>query len=194
MNLYIGIDPGIDTGGISFLDDDMILRSFATPTTPGDKSKNRIDLRAICEMIVDYIDNMILDRKDFEDLYIYINVEDVHSTFTASKGSSFTFGGRYREPFAMAAMLDVLCSRIWTDVHIEMMEMQPKTWQSLVVAYTDKVWTADKVDTKATSIKCATRLFPETNFFKSERSKIPHDGMTDSALIAYAAKLSINKH
>ena len=42
-----------------------------------------------------------------------------------------------------------------------------------------------KTDTKATSLNAARRIFPGETFLATPRSKKPHDGLVDAALIAY---------
>jgi len=45
-----------------------------------------------------------------------------------------------------------------------------------------------RIDTKATSINAARRLFPEVDLRKSERSKKPDDNKVDSMLMAEYAR------
>ena len=68
-------------------------------------------------------------------------------------------------------------------------EVQPMTWQKEIHASADRVYSAAKLDTKATSIRCAIRLFPLVSFVKPwsgkgvQPTKI-QDGMCDATLIA----------
>ena len=47
---------------------------------------------------------------------------------------------------------------------------------------------ASKVDTKATSLTAAKRLWPGDGFLASPKSKVAHDGIVDAMLIAEAAR------
>ena len=75
------------------------------------------------------------------------------------------------------------------DVRFMFEEVQPKTWQKELHTTADRVYTAAKLDTKATSIRCAMRLFPLVSFVKPwsgkgiQPTKI-QDGMCDATLIA----------
>ena len=75
------------------------------------------------------------------------------------------------------------------DVRFMFEEVQPKTWQKEIHTTADRVYAAAKLDTKATSIRCAMRLFPLVSFVKPwsgkgvQPTKI-QDGMCDATLIA----------
>lgn len=58
-----------------------------------------------------------------------------------------------------------------------------KYWQG-------KIFTGIKanLDTKAKSEIAAKRLFPSADFRKSDRARVPHDGLTDAACIAEAGR------
>jgi len=113
-------------------------------------------------------------------------MEDVHSIFGASAKSNFQFG------WVNGAMEAALHAAGITDF----VKVQPKTWQRtawmgvIPVAHptgklTKKGEPAYKVDTKATSLRAAASLYPAENFLATPRSKVPHDGWIDAALIAY---------
>ena len=54
---------------------------------------------------------------------------------------------------------------------------------------------SEKFDTKAAALNAATRLWPNESWTKNERSKIPHDGLIDAALIAeHARKHNLEEH
>lgn len=57
--------------------------------------------------------------------------------------------------------------------------VHPKTWQTKL--FKD----IDKSDTKKASIYIAKRLFPNEDFKATIRCKKDHDGLSDSALLAY---------
>jgi hypothetical protein len=57
-------------------------------------------------------------------------------------------------------------------------EVAPSTWQS-------HMGINRKGETKVQALKIARRLYPNSNFLATERSKVPHDGMIDALLIAH---------
>jgi len=65
--------------------------------------------------------------------------------------------------------------------------VNPKTWQKIAWEGVTK-----QSDNKKTSLIAAKRLFPEESFLATERSRVPHDGIVDAALMAYYIKLKIN--
>lgn len=76
-------------------------------------------------------------------------------------------------------MEGILASRKWPYTIVS-----PKTWQKRMfegVAH---------ADTKQASALVAQRLFPDTRFVATERSKKLHDGITDATMMAvYASRL-----
>lgn len=65
--------------------------------------------------------------------------------------------------------------------------VNPKTWQK-------DAWegVTRQSDNKHTSLIAAKRLFPDYSFLATTRSKVPHDGIVDAALIAYYCNLKFN--
>jgi hypothetical protein len=59
----------------------------------------------------------------------------------------------------------------------------PQTWQKEIHAGIDK-----KLDPKERSRQAAVRLFPHSDFRKSDRCKKAHDGIVDAVLIAEYAR------
>src|SRR5690554_174431 len=158
---YIGIDPGAK-GGIVALRGNEIIMSIATPEKGGD-----MDVEAILFEVTRYPDAIII-------------IEDVHSIFGSSAKANFSFG---RNVGQLNAILQLSGLRY----HY----VPPKTWQKEIWTNVDKLYKPKKpnqknasVDTKKTSLNTALRLFPGHDFRKSERSKIPHDGIVDASLIA----------
>ena len=189
MNIAIGIDPGIDTGGISSLSPDG-LSVIMTPRI-GNTDNGDIDLIAISRFILDSVDKV----RDSGGGSVVICVEDVHSIFGSSASSNFAFGGRRREPNAMFSMLVAMMDRYGTHegVSVSLEEVPPKVWQKEIHTTSDKTYKASKLDTKATSIRAAQRIFPMTDFTKpwSGKGKKPvkiQDGMCDAALLAEYAR------
>lgn len=184
MNIAIGIDPGIDTGGLAMIPENGEIKVIMTPRI---SAKGDIDLRAISGFFLDAADKI----QEGGGGTLAIAVEDVHSIHNSSAASNFTFGGRRREPNALFAMMVEMMERYESlpDVRFMFEEVQPKTWQKELHTTADRVYTAAKLDTKATSIRCAMRLFPLVSFVKPwsgkgiQPTKI-QDGMCDATLIA----------
>lgn len=163
---YIGIDPGMN-GGIAILSQDKPPQLLKMPLL----AKVEIDVRFISELL-------------FSISNVHVVIEDVHSVFGASASANFSFGFGCGSLFAVLKVLDVPFTKV-----------QPKAWQK-------EMWQGVKpieintgkqnkngspkykIDTKATSLLAAIRIFPNVNFLASERSKKPHDGLIDAALMA----------
>lgn len=100
-------------------------------------------------------------------------IEDLHSIFGASAKSNFQFG------LNNGIIIGALESSLFPYVKV-----YPKTWQKHIWIEEDKVYNGTKIDTKATSLNAALRIFPNENFLISSRSKVPHDGLVDASLLA----------
>lgn len=158
--MVYGIDPGY-TGGIVGIDDLGKVTNLATIPLTKDDDVDFVRLSDIFQPIHKY-DTIVL--------------EDVHSVFGASAKSNFQFG---RICGILRAYAEQNCDNV--------VMITPKQWQQLVWIDTDKVLKPNgKVDTKATSLKAAQRLFRNVNFLATAKSKKPHNGLIDAALIAYA--------
>lgn len=116
-------------------------------------------------------------------------IEDVHSIFGSSAKSTFNFG------FNKGYLIGLLAAN-----KIPYILVQPKEWQKvmwsnadMVVTYKqikikDKMVSKKVVDTKATSINAAKRLFPTIDFRKSERAKNIDDNKVDATLMSEYAR------
>ena len=120
-------------------------------------------------------------------------IEDVHSIFGSSAKSTFNFG------FNKGYLIGLLAAN-----KIPYILVQPKEWQKvmwsnadMVVTYKqikikDKMVSKKVVDTKATSINAAKRLFPTIDFRKSERAKKIDDNKVDACLMSeYARRMNL---
>lgn len=176
MDIFIGQDCGIETGGIC-INRNGLLEYYMTPKD----SSGKIDLEAITKTIY----SLVIDIASHGGGTLVYTVEDVHSIFGSSASSNFSFGRRRGEPDAIAASIKTSLEMLgpW---NVKMVYYTPKApeWQKKIVEFVDQVREKGKLDTKKTSIKCAMRLFPGYSFTKSGRgSRVPQDGLTDSALI-----------
>lgn len=153
---FIGIDVGVN-GGIAVLKDDRKLDVFTIP-----KIKDTIDYTMLHHIIDDF------SRPCF------VCIEDVHSIFGSSAKSNFNFG-----KIAGVLLGMVVASNYAYEL------VQPKIWQKEIWTNNDIVKKPNgKNDTKATSLIAAKRIFPGETFVATPRSKKPHDGLYDAALIA----------
>ncbi len=170
--IYVGIDVG-GKGGIFAMDEkrEVVFKS-AIPTKKG---STEVDYEALSF----YLDD-IRELNDYDNPVAVL--EDVHSLFGMSAKSNFSFG------LIKGVKIGMLTAQgyNWHLVH-------PKTWQKEVWIEEDIVMIGKKKDTKATSLNAARRLFLDVDFRKSERAKIPHDGIVDAALMAEYAKRKFNK-
>jgi hypothetical protein len=146
---------------------------FPTPTI----ANRELDILAIIQFLNDYKDSIV-----------HFAVEEVHAIFGSSAKSTFEFGGAY---YSLRTALAA--------VGIPHTLVQPKKWQAVAWEgvqpiknptgrVTKKGNPVMKTDTKATSLLAARRLYPKETFLATPRSKVPHDGLVDAALIAYYAK------
>lgn len=105
----------------------------------------------------------------------HVFMEDVHSIFGSSAKSNFQFG---RGVGILEAVI-TSTSRPFTLV-------KPKEWQKTA-------WQGIKLvkNPKANSLAAAKRLFPNNSFLATQRSKVPHEGLIDAALIAYYGSTKI---
>lgn len=162
--VYVGIDPG-KSGAICYVDTDGCLNKWVIPVSGKD-----VDAQAL----YDIIDGI----KQYHDPVIVL--EDVHSMYGMSANSNFQFG--------------FVCGLIRAIVIVHRIPFHfvaPKTWQKVIWSTPDKVYKPKKptqknpsVDTKATSLNAAKRIFPNFDFTKNQRSRVEHDGIVDAILIA----------
>lgn len=170
MKIYCGVDPG-KSGGLAFLYETGQLDLHKIPLVAEEISI--VDLQMIFDVYV-------------EDGTIVCAVEDVHSIFSVSAKANFQFG---RSLGIIEGI--VACKGIqWLKVAPK--EWQKTAWQGIPVVRkpSDKPGKDGPVDTKAMSLHASKRLFPNESFIPTARSKKPHDGLIDAALIAYYLKVS----
>lgn len=156
-------DVGKD-GALVVFEGDTIIYKIVTP-----KIGDQIDLRKIKEIL------STLDLKN-----IHIVIEDVHAIFGSSAKATFNFG------WSLGILEGLL-----TMAQIPYTKVAPKDWQREMWQGVKPIYKPQKtegqrkiVDTKATSLLAAQRLFPTIDFRKSERADKPHDGIVDAILMA----------
>jgi len=172
---FIGIDVG-KQGGIVIINDDGSVQTFKTPLVA-----NEIDLNEIVNILSSVSSNEKI-----------VGIENVNNIFGSSSKSNFQFGRALG-----------LVEGLITGIGLPFVKVHAKVWQKLafegipVVTKQGKVKVnkktgiseeTKKVDTKAMALLSAKRLYPKVNLLATERSKIPHDGVVDSLLIAHYLK------
>lgn len=157
MRIRVGIDVGKDGGIVIFSNRDIVLKM--TMPCIG----NQIDLCCIRSVFLDYVENDI-----------HAVIEDVHALFGASAKATFNFGWSLGVLEGLLAGMGISYTKIAPKV------WQKEMWQGVVPIYKS----GKTIDTKATSLLSAKRLFPKEDLRKSERSVKPHDGIVDALLMA----------
>jgi adenylate cyclase class IV len=116
-------------------------------------------------------------------------IEDVHAVFGSAAGTTFTFG------FNKGYLIGLLAAN-----NIPYVLVQPKIWQKemwgnsdIVPKYKEVTVKGKKVirkevNTKATSINAAKRLFPQIDFRKTIRCKNLDDNKVDATLMSEYAR------
>ena len=171
QKVFIGVDIGIN-GGIVVINENGLINAHTIPVL-GDKILD-IELFKIFEQYAEY--------------EMFICLEEVHSIFGVSAKSNFSFGTTFGKKLMISAVSNYLYGAVSELV-------APKKWQAEVWASSDKIYkAAKKVDTKKTSLMAAKRLFPSQTFLATTRSRVPHDGLVDAALIAFYCKLRFGKN
>lgn len=165
-NIYVGIDVGSNGGIFAFNDLDEVLVKESVPQIKGGGG---VDYKKLFTIIKSIRNKAGIKAK------IKVGIEDVHSLFGMSAKSNFSFG---HIKGVKIGMLEA--------IGYDYTLVAPKTWQKLIWIDSDITLkdTGKSKDTKATSLKAATRIFPLVDFRKSNRATKPHDGIFDSALIA----------
>jgi len=178
-DVFIGIDPGKD-GGIVIKDGN----NYEKITMPvhkvetGDKlksgkpkTKTEFNERGFRQIILDI-------NKRYKDCNFIGAIEEVTGRTGWSAQNNFNFGhtaGLQRMIFIM--------------LKVDYISVRPAKWQSYVrQGYPDlkKKSSSGKTmvsDPKATALMIVEKEFPHIDFRKTERSKVPHDGLIDAFLI-----------
>lgn len=174
-SLFIAADPG-KNGAFACIDQTgSVIDRMVMPRISKD---GPVDLGRIFEWTVNILKNKDWDKVD-------LCIEDVHALYGVSVSSTSSLmenKGQIHGIFSCIANMYINSS-----VHF----IPPKTWQKAVWMQHDKIMKAGKVDTKATSLSCASRLWPTDRFLATEKCKKAHDGIVDAMLIAEFARRTI---
>lgn len=145
------------SGGISILDQEKMSLEVHPMPTISNGRKDVLDPAGIARILVE----AKVDRAC---------IEKVGAMPGQGVTSMFSFGYG-------AGVLEGICAAL----QIPYSFVIPQTWMKAVLSGLPK-----GVGEKASIIWCQ-RMFPKVDWRKSERSKKPHDGMTDATCIAFYA-------
>lgn len=162
----IGIDPGQD-GAYAIVEGTKLIEAKTFPMTLGHKKIKEIDFKTFSQRL------QFASRQ--ADLIL---IEEVHAIPRSSARATFNFG----KNFQMAVCAANLC--------ITPSELvAPRKWQAPIynegIPLFKTINGKNRRDTKGMAALAAKRLFPDESFLKTKKSRVPHDGMIDAALIAY---------
>lgn len=176
--IRIGVDVGSD-GAIAVFSEGQLVKYSKLP-----KVGDELDMRGMAEIILSY---------PIEDVHVLM--EDLHSVFGSGAASNFQFGVNNGLVIGALQALQIPYSKIqarkwqkiaWEGIRpIEKPVMKKAKGQPAVQERNKKGELKFKVDTKATSLISAKRIFPKETFLASDRSKVPHNGIVDAVLIGW---------
>lgn len=155
---YISIDNGIH-GAICVMENRKILELVVMPILSTTATKNEYDINTIVNFLSKHKENSVMI------------IEKAHAMPLLGTVQAFSFGKSYGIMIGIAAALKI-------PYHI----VHAKTWQK------EMFRDINSDNTKQASVFVAKQLFPEHSFLATERSKKPHDGMTDSCLLGLYAE------
>jgi len=162
---YMGIDIG-KTGFISIQD-----------------VNTKLHINYEIPVIADQIDilefNKILTLHEVD----YCVIEDLHAVFGSSAKSTFSFG------FVCGVVEALLSANKIPYTKVNPKIWQKEIWEGIPIQYKSSSTGRTKVvDTKATSLIAAKRIFLYHSFLKTERSKKPDHNLVDAMLLSEYCK------
>ncbi len=174
MRIRVGIDIGSD-GAYAVFANDKLVKYGKTPATASE-----LDMDTLSHMILQGAEMSLDEEDDF-----HVVIEDLHSIFGTSAKSNFIFGLNNGLVIGMLQMIQ------WPWSKVQAKKWQKFCWEGVrpVEINTGKLDkngnTKYKIDTKATSLLAAKRLFPKESFLATDRSKVAHNGIVDAVLIGW---------
>lgn len=158
--IYIGIDNGISGAITAYNSETLEVISIPMPIVSVQKAKGNKNEYNIPEIIKWF--------SQFRDVAKIAVLEKAQPFPGQGAVSMFSIGRGLGIMEGILAAMEIP----YTIVH-------PKTWQKKMFEG------MPQRDTKQSSILTACRLFPGAKFYGSDKSTRLHNGMTDSALMAY---------
>jgi len=154
--VIVGIDNGI-SGGLCALSafDGAVLNYRAMPTKQV-ASKSEVDIRALLDWLEPYRNDMV----------VCIEEPLKHAKSSqAMRSMSISFG-----------LIVGACEAKQFSIH----RIQVKEWQDVMLGKR-----LAKGMTKVAALAAANKLWPQQRWIATNKSRVPHDGMIDAALIAH---------
>ena len=148
---------GVDnglSGGIAVIEGTKVHELITMPTVQATDTRGEYDVHAIVKLLKRYPDARVI-------------IEKAHAMPKLGTVSAFSFGKLYGMMQGITAALEMPMSIVHS-----------KTWQK------EMFRDLNSSNTKQASVIIAKQLYPEQSFLPTERSKKPHDGLTDAILIA----------
>ncbi len=152
----LGIDPGLD-GGLAVLSQDGLVIEVMPTLGEG---KRTVDANALVEWLRQLSHGYGSPDHAYLELVGAMPGQGVTSMFSFGEGYGVIKG-------------------VLVALHIPYTLVSPRKWQGAVLG------AHAKGDSKGAAAVRAAQLFPGVNFRASARSRKPHDGMVDAALLAY---------
>lgn len=159
-SIILGIDPGL-TGGLVLYNGSSILEMSTMPILKEKRNgrlKSEIDLNELNNLIVKFKSH---NPKCFLEKVGAMPGQGVSSMFAFGKGFGILIG-----------MLSAH--------EIETTLVPPQRWTALI----HKPYAHTSLESKEKSKLISSKLFPSENFLATNKSKVPHTGLVDAALIA----------
>lgn len=157
---YVGIDLG-KKGGIVVIRGNKLIHKEVMPFI-GDEE---IDVNRVAGILQKY------HKSEFG---AYLVLERFGGFFGYNKSAAVSLGSQGGEIVATAKLVGIPYIRVMPTVWT-------KTMWAGIKTYTKK---GGKKDTKKMSLLALTKIFPKEKWLATSRSKVAHDGMVDSALLA----------
>ena len=168
--IYLGVDPG-KAGGIAALDEDgVLLETYVMPVITAAKGRDVYDTEGMRRVVLEAscLGDYAQAARPGIDRRVFATVE---------KGQPMPkgMGGAYAQFHRGTS------PALWEGLLVGMQvprSFEPaQTWQRSMLAGIEG-------DTKQRALIAAQRLWPGQDWRASERSRKPHDGIVDAALIA----------
>ena len=158
--IYIGVDNGLK-GGIAIIQGDNLWLHIMPVVSDG--KKNRVDVLALRSLIGQYAPR----ERGYTTMVVYERpVGSKNLNAAVSMQDSFA-------RIESVLMLDAFRRDPIT----------PQKWQKMFWKK-PKMPKGVKFDTKAAALKVARQLWPTETWLASDRCRVPHDGLVDSALLS----------
>lgn len=162
MKIHLGIDNSL-SGALCILSGSQIVAMTTMPVKEyvppkkGAKTTREIDIVAVWQWIYDTVGHQL------EQVVVMIEKPTNAKTYRAAEAMAGSF-------HALRAMCELKFLR-WERI-------TPQAWQQVMLPG------CKKGDTKPAALRAAKKLWPDEHWLATKRSKVPHDGLVDAALIA----------